>query len=574
MILIRSKRFILAFIIPLFFASLSAFGQERILSYDSYIDIEKDGSMIVTEVIRVRAEGNEIRRGIYRDFPTYYINNFGFMRIVGFDVLSVKRDNKSESFHTKKIKNGVRVYIGKEHVRLQKGNYTYMLRYKTTDQISFLNDHDELYWNVTGHGWSFPIDKVWAKVRLPFNVSKEKMTMEGYTGKLGSKDQDVIATVMDDGAMIKGTGMLGRKEGLTLVMTWPKGVITQPSSIENIKYFLINNSSFLMSIMTLIIVFIFLYRTWSKVGRDLKQGVIFPHYNPPKGYSPAASRYISEMGYDDGALTAAVINLAIKGHLTIKKDAGDYVLTKISSKQELAPGESVLLDKLFHVSNTIELDVSNRLKLNEATAAHEKSLEKNYLDIYFSRNSGKMWRSALLVFGMFVITNIVGGVTGSGTVPIFFIPFLLIVVLYIVFKLIMKAPSKKGRLLMDKLEGFKKYLEVAEMDDLNLRNPPEKTPELFERYLPFAIALGVEQAWADQFIKVFAALNTANGNGYHPVWYVGAFSAANLSGFTTDVSSSITSAISSASVAPSTSSGSGGGGFSGGGGGGGGGGGW
>ena len=125
---------------------------------------------------------------------------------------------------------------------------------------------------------------------------------------------------------------------------------------------------------------------------------------------------------------------------------------------------------------------------------------------------------------------------------------------------------------MDKLEGFKKYLEVAEMDDLNLRNPPEKTPELFERYLPFAIALGVEQAWSDQFVKFFATLNTSDNNSYRPVWYAGTFSAANLSGFTSDVSSSITSAISSASASPSSSSGSGGGGSSGGGGGGGGGG--
>ena len=574
MIFIQSKRFVLSFLISLLFISLSAFGQERILSYDSYIDVEKDGSMIVTEVIRVRAEGKEIRRGIYRDFPTYYINGFGLMRIVGFDVLSVKRDNKTEPFHTKRIKNGVRVYIGSENVRLKKGNYSYAIRYKTTNQIGFFDDHDELYWNVTGNGWSFPIDEVWAKVKLPINVNKNDMTMEGYSGKLGSTEKNVIATVMDDGGMIKGTTKLGKNEGLTLVLTWPKGIIAPPTNEQNIKYFVKNNSSLLLSLMTLIAVFIFLYRTWSKVGRDLKPGVIFPHYNPPRGYSPAASRYISEMGYDDGALTAAVINLAVKGYLTITKEGGSYVLTKTSSDKDLAPGETVLLEKLFRVSSTLELDVSNRLKLNEATAAHEESLEKNYLDIYFSRNSGKMWRSALLVFVMFIVTNIVGSETGSSAVPVFFIPFLLIVVLYIVFKLIMKAPSKKGRLLMDKLEGFKKYLEVAEMDDLNLRNTPEKTPELFERYLPFAIALGVEQAWSDQFKSVFAALNTGDGNRYHPAWYVGTFSAAHLGDFTADVSSSITSAISSASAAPSSSSGSGGGGSSGGGGGGGGGGGW
>ena len=90
--MILSGRHFFAFIFPLFFVSLSVFAQERILSYDSFIDVNQDGSMIVTETIKVRAEGNQIRRGMYRDFPTYYLHNFGFMRIVGFQVLSVHRD--------------------------------------------------------------------------------------------------------------------------------------------------------------------------------------------------------------------------------------------------------------------------------------------------------------------------------------------------------------------------------------------------------------------------------------------------------------------------------------------------
>lgn len=572
MIVSRSNIFIFAFVFSLIFVSFSAFGEERILSYDSFISVKKDGSMIVTETIKVRAEGKQIRRGIYRDFPTYYLNNFGFMRIVGFQILSINRDGNYEAWHTKKVKNGVRVYIGSKSRYLKNGNYIYTIRYKTNHQIGFFDDHDELYWNVTGNGWSFPIDKVQATVKLPFNVSKDKITMEGYTGKLGSTDQAYSATVLDDGGMIQATSNLYKQEGLTLVMTWPKGVITQPSDAQNIKYFLKNNSGYLMALMTLVAVFIFLYRTWSKVGRDLKPGVIFPHYNPPKGYSPAASRYISSMGYNDGVFTAAIINLAVKGHLTINKIGVDYILTKTSSDQVLAPGERVLLKKLFKVSNILELHTKNRLKLNAAMEAHEKALEKDYHNIYFSRNSGKLLFSAFIVFVMFIVTNVVASVTGSNVAPVLFIPFVIIIILYISFKLIMKAPLKKGRLLMDKLEGFKKYLEVAEKDDLNLRHPPEQTPELFERYLPFAIALGVEQAWSDQFTKVFATLKSGNGNAYHPVWYYGDFSTANLSSFTTDVSSTITSAISSASAAPSSSSGSGG--SSGGGGGGGGGGGW
>jgi uncharacterized membrane protein len=145
---------------------------------------------------------------------------------------------------------------------------------------------------------------------------------------------------------------------------------------------------------------------------------------------------------------------------------------------------------------------------------------------------------------------------------------------HILFYWLLRAPTERGRRLMDKLEGFKSYLEVAEKDELNLRNPPEKTPELFERYLPFALALGVEQAWAEKFAGVFARLEASGSASYHPAWYHGHFNPHAIGSFTSGVGASLTSAISSASTPPGSSSGSGGGGFSGGGGGGGGGGGW
>jgi uncharacterized membrane protein len=118
------------------------------------------------------------------------------------------------------------------------------------------------------------------------------------------------------------------------------------------------------------------------------------------------------------------------------------------------------------------------------------------------------------------------------------------------------------------------YLNVAEKDDLNIAHPPEKTPELFERYLPFAVALGVAQQWAEQFTEVFARLAAEKGQVYNPYWYSGDFNASRLDSFADDISSSFSSAISSAGSPPGSSSGGGGGGFSGGGGGGGGGGGW
>ena len=132
----------------------------------------------------------------------------------------------------------------------------------------------------------------------------------------------------------------------------------------------------------------------------------------------------------------------------------------------------------------------------------------------------------------------------------------------------------RGRKLLDEMMGFSDYLEVAEKEELNLRNPPEKTPALFEALLPYALALGVEQAWSEKFAGVLAAVRNPDGGAYRPSWYSGSWNTANLSKTTSTLAGGLNSALGSSVSPPGSSPGGGGGGFSGGGGGGGGGGGW
>jgi uncharacterized membrane protein len=135
------------------------------------------------------------------------------------------------------------------------------------------------------------------------------------------------------------------------------------------------------------------------------------------------------------------------------------------------------------------------------------------------------------------------------------------------------APTQEGRKVLDHIAGFKQYLSITERERLDRMTPPAETPELFEKYLPYAIALGVENRWAERFAGVLAAAAAQGQQGFG--WYSGSGNPwNNPTGFVGDVGSSLASTISSASTAPGSSSGSGGGGSSGGGGGGGGGGGW
>jgi uncharacterized membrane protein len=173
-----------------------------------------------------------------------------------------------------------------------------------------------------------------------------------------------------------------------------------------------------------------------------------------------------------------------------------------------------------------------------------------------------------------VASGLVAVNLGSGPTPVVLGIIVAMVVVIVIFAILMKQPTGLGRKVLDELEGFREYLEIAEKDELNLRNPPEKTPALFERFLPFALALGVEQQWAERFARIFANLRGPDGTPYHPAWYQGSWSGFHSASATSTLASDLGGAISSSMSAPGSSSGGGGGGSSGGGGGGGGGGGW
>jgi len=267
------------------------------------------------------------------------------------------------------------------------------------------------------------------------------------------------------------------------------------------------------------------------------------------------------------------VNLAVKGYLQIKKRGGSHWLvmrTPDEPKPPMAPGENELHAGLFKGQTKVELDDANHRTLGAARGAHRKSLIKDYKQHYFKTNATLNIPAILIVIGtMLIALNI-----GRGATPLVIATIVLSFLTMAFFAIVMKRPTIRGRKLLDEMLGFKDFLEIAEKDELNLRNPPDMTPQLFESLLPFALALGVDQQWSERFATVLASIRGPDGREYQPSWYDGKWNSSNLSKTTNKLSSSLNSAISSSVSPPGSSSGGGGGGSSGGGGGGGGGGGW
>ncbi len=452
---------------------------------------------------------------------------------------------KPEKFHLKDQSNGERIYIGDENVILPPGEYTYTLTYTANREIGFFADHDELYWNVTGTGWLFPIAHATATVILPENIPLTSVRMDGYTGPQGARGKG-ISTSTGTGRDVNFacTHPLAAGEGFTLVVSWPKGYIQPPGGEARFRYFLEDNQPTLVGAAGLFVVLLYYVMVWFLVGRGPARSEIVPIYEPPAGLSPSAMRHLVRMSFDDKTFTTAILDMAVKDYLSIKESGGIYTLKRSkASEQTLAPEESAAAAKLFpqhkraahhkHATDDdgnavaeIKLQSKNHAALRAAIAALKQTLHAAQHKIYFVTNQrylipgvilsvaalagivaaetfslrialgvGCFWlaiwnifvvilvrqalrqwkgtraagsnpklvkqaRSSALFALPFVAADVVGLCVLAWTTSVFvFLILLALVGANLLFHSALKAPTRAGRELLDKIEGFRVYLQ-------------------------------------------------------------------------------------------------------------------
>ena len=626
------------------FAPQAAIAREEIRSFVADIQVNEDSSLEVSETIMVNAEGNAIRRGIFRDIPLRALDDWGMWSSNGFDLIEVLHNGQPSPYTTEWQGRFFRIYIGDPDVFIQRGEHTYTIRYETTRQLRYFDGYDELYWNVTGNFWSFPIRSAEARVQLPEGARAEQVF--AYTGPFGAEGTDYTAAGEGRSeARFETTRPLGPEEGMTIAVGFTKGVVTPDEG--GVFTSLGANSGILLMILVWLGVPVYFFYIWNRVGRDPPSPPVIPLFHPPEKLSPAALSFAHFNGFRTGRkgvdlpFIAALLSLGVKRRLRIDEDESGVVTLQRGTANEqepplLPPGEHALFSTLLGNREEMILNKNNGPTLQAAVTKLRMAISKEYAGRYYNSNLGWLILGAIVALAAFIVglalqgppddgilylipvlmTSLFGGAMwvagrslfkepGIGSRIIGAVLFLVGAVVFLigvvvvlvpgdmpVYQLagallifgsavmiamvwLIGAPTTIGAKVLTDIEGFKLYLETAETNRLNMRDAPEMSEELFERFLPYAAGLGVEKPWSEAWAAQLARIAPERENTYRPQWYHdNSWSPGNIGAAAASSVAAVSAAMAASMPQPKSSSGSTGGGSSGGGGGGGGGGGW
>ncbi|WEX78200.1 DUF2207 domain-containing protein [Sinorhizobium numidicum] len=417
----------LALVLLILASPMSVSAEEIISSFHSVIDVAKDGTLSVTETITANVEGSQIRRGIYRDFPLTFLDANGHRSRVDFRLVSVERDGEDEEYRTESIGGGIRIYTGKADVFLPRGEHTFQITYETGRQIRFFADHDELYWNVTGTEWAFPIEEATATVNLPEGIKAQALNV--FTGSYGATGKDARAVEEGDELFFATTRRLHPQEGLTIAIKLPKGSIDRPNASQQNIWWLRDHMALVIAGAGLIVVTLYYGRAWVRVGRDPARGVMVPRWDAPDGISPALVNYIDNKGFSGQgwtAFSAAALNLAVKGHIVLEdlKHAIVIAATGKGGGEKLPAGEAALMKAVAAAGGKLTVDRANGKKVEAAGAGFRSSIEREHRGKYYRANIGCIIGGVLLSLIALAALFIFGDLS-EDSIPLVIVPVLI-----------------------------------------------------------------------------------------------------------------------------------------------------
>jgi uncharacterized membrane protein len=518
--MLRGAALLAAMVVAL--AAPSGARQLKIEKFSAEIFVQSDSTVDVTETIEANFIG--AWHGLYRTIPIQYVTPQGFNYTLFVKLESVTdasgqplKVEPSRERHYLKWK--IYVNDATDVVR------TIIVHYRIANGLKYFEDHDELYWNVTGDEWDVPLENATAQILLPPGATGIRAL--AFTGANGSRAQNAEIGTSANTVTLSMLRPLGFHEGLTAVVGWDKGFVTPPGTRDLISQFLESNWPVFFPIP----VFLFMFWLWYTRGRDPRVGPIAVQYAPPVGMTPAEAGTLVD---DDAAMrdiTATIVDLAVRGYLAIEEKEKDHLLGLYSNKEYvfhmkkkpaewagLKSHELTLLAGIF--ANGAQADVELSSLQNEfykklpgiKNCIFDALMERGYFQHRPDYvRSGFVAGGAILGVMLFIIGTSLSQKMGMAQAP-FLIAALVSAAILIGFGWFMPARTVDGAKALAGVLGFEDFLthvEAGRMDRIT------QTPETFEKFLPFAMALGVEKKWVGAFQNIYTQ---------PPSWYQGGYS--------------------------------------------------
>ncbi|MFA6391387.1 MAG: DUF2207 domain-containing protein [Patescibacteria group bacterium] len=540
---------------------------ENVTDFSAQIEIHDDSSFSVTETI-LYDFADQQRHGIFRYIPISYKARGGNYNIRISDISVTNEAGQSYNYETSYPGKNIELKIGDADILIT-GRHTYIISYTIEKAINYFEDWDELYWNATGNGWEIPIDSAKVKVIFPNSFSEDKLQIKCFAGSDGtdyecdeSPEKTVINGTVSDVSF--GTNNLFAYEGMTIVVGFPKGLVQEPTASDKfIEYFRDNG----ILLLPLLVLSLMIY-LWRAKGRDPNgKGTIIAQYDAPDNITAAEVGTIIDEKVQLKDISSQIIQFAVNGNLKIVKGEGktDYSFLRLTEADVLKTEfEKSLFTGIFGDKNSVKLsELKNKfykVYSDITSKLYKETVNKNY----FAKNP----RNVRLAYNGLGVTLFLVGFFVGFLGAFYSLSFIISGIIVLIFSMFMPSKTIKGVQAREHILGLKTYLSVAEKDRIKFHNAPEKNPEQFDKLLPYAMVLGVEKQWANQFSDIY---------NKQPSWYEGPagsnfttlYLISSLNSFQTSTNSALVSRPSSASGGGSGFSGGGfsGGGFGGGGGG-------
>ncbi|WP_037386194.1 DUF2207 domain-containing protein, partial [Serratia sp. DD3] len=378
------------------FASEPNSTYEHILSFDARARFNPDGSMVMQEKIKLQALRQQIHRGIFRTLPLRWNRQDGKLFNVNYQIIQVLRNGFPEPYSLDRTNETLTIRMGSADRLLQPGVYNYEIQYQVSNHFSRFPDWDELYWNVTGNGWAYPIDSASFHLELPEaryyldNKGRDSRlrTIDVYTGTKGEKQHN--ARILPDGSVVTSQP-LAQGEGLTVAYTWPRAILaTAPAPLAHSplsRLLLPTLKTAVLWIPALLLLGYCLF-WWRKnvFAPGLKMPVVVPLFELPATLSPGYLRYITKRAYDDIAFSSDLLNLVAKRGIALTQK-GDQ--SAASEALKTSSNNEQWLSRLPEEGNK-QLDNNDKLLLKMLFPGKRKNLN---LSVAYQRpmQNARIW---------------------------------------------------------------------------------------------------------------------------------------------------------------------------------------